>query len=65
MHARGEGGMGDKIGDGCCREWGRNPSIVATETLTRMELTKDCEGQLQEREGYGGKWLNREIYPDI
>ena len=40
-----------------------NPAIISTESLIQGELTSEREEQLQELEGYGGRWRIRSTRP--
>ena len=55
---------GSKGGQMISRQWGRNPVIIATESMIREELAPDFEEQLHEREGDAGKWPNKKMNPE-
>ena len=40
-----------------------NPLLISTKPLIRKELSSEREEKLQEREGYGGRWLSKNIRP--
>ena len=56
---RGEMGLvREAVGHGA-----ENPAIIVTEALIQGELPPEYEERLQEREGYGGRWLSKRLRP--